>query len=67
MIGAIEAAPLVLSDAAALFGGRVAGDFKQRFDARVADDLLTKAGVADTADRHIHIAVLRRAIIEAAA
>ncbi len=67
VIGAIEAAPVVLSDAAALFGGRVAGDFKQRFDARVADDLLTKAGVADTADRHIHIAVLRRAIIEAAA
>jgi aerobic carbon-monoxide dehydrogenase medium subunit len=67
VIGAIEAAPVVLNDAAALFGGRVAGDFKQRFDARVADDLLTKAGVADTADRHIHIAVLRRAIIEAAA
>ena len=43
------------------------GDFKQRFDARVADALLTKAGIADAADRHIHVAVLRRAIGEAAA
>jgi len=65
-IGALEAAPIVLSDAAALFGGRVTGDFEQRFDARMADDILTKAGVADTVDRHIHVAVLRRAISEAA-
>ena len=67
VIGAIEAAPIVLRDAASLFGGRVTGNFKQQFDARVADALLAKAGVANAADRHIHVAVLRRAIDEAAA
>ncbi len=49
VIGAVETAPIVLGDAAALFGGRVSGDF------------------ANAADRHIHVAVLRRAINEAAA
>jgi carbon-monoxide dehydrogenase medium subunit len=67
VIGAIEAAPIVLRDAASLFGGRINGNFKQQFDARVADALLIKAGVADAASRHIHVAVLRRAIDEAAA
>jgi carbon-monoxide dehydrogenase medium subunit len=66
VIGAIEAAPIVLRDAASLFGGRINGNFKQQFDARVADALLIKAGVADAASRHIHVAVLRRAIDEAA-
>jgi carbon-monoxide dehydrogenase medium subunit len=67
VIGALDAAPIVLSDASALFGGRVTGDFKQHFDARVADALLIKAGVANTVDRHIHVAVLGRAINGAAA
>lgn len=67
VIGALDGAPVVLSDAAALFDGRVTGDFKQQFDTRVADAILTKAGIANAADRHIHIAVLRRAISEAAA
>jgi len=67
VIGALNAAPIVLGDAAALFGGRVTGDFKRQFDPRIADAILTKAGVADVADRHIHVAVLRRAIDEASA
>jgi carbon-monoxide dehydrogenase medium subunit len=67
VIGAIEAAPIVLGDAASLFGGRVTGDFKALFDARAADALLLTAGMASAADRHIHVAVLRRAIAEAAA
>jgi carbon-monoxide dehydrogenase medium subunit len=67
VIGAIEAKPIVVSDAAQLFGGRISGDFKRQFDARVSDQLLAKAGVANAADRHIHVAVLRRAIDEAAA
>ncbi|WP_213736392.1 FAD binding domain-containing protein [Bradyrhizobium sp. dw_411] len=67
VLGALETAPIVLSDASALFGGRVTGDFKQHFDARVADAILIKAGVANAVDRHIHVAVLRRAINEAAA
>jgi carbon-monoxide dehydrogenase medium subunit len=67
VIGAIEAAPIVLRDASLLFGGHVTSNFKQQFDARVADALLLKAGVANAADRHIHVTVLRRAIDEAAA
>jgi carbon-monoxide dehydrogenase medium subunit len=66
VIGALEAAPIVLADAALLFGGRITGDFKQRFDARATDAILTKAGVANAADRHVHVTVLRRAISEAA-
>jgi carbon-monoxide dehydrogenase medium subunit len=67
VIGAVEAAPVVLGDAAELFGGLVTGDFGRQFDARVADAILLKAGIANAADRHIHVAVLRRAIAEAAA
>jgi carbon-monoxide dehydrogenase medium subunit len=67
VIGAIEAKPIVIGNAALLFGGRVSGDFKRQFDALMADQLLAKAGVANAADRHIHVAVLRRAIDEAAA
>jgi carbon-monoxide dehydrogenase medium subunit len=66
-IGAIDTAPLVLGDPAPLFGGHVTDDFARTFDARVADALLIKAGVANATDRHIHIAVLRRALHEAAA
>lgn len=67
VIGAIEAAPIVLADASELFGGKISGDFAHRFDARVADRLLAAAGVTDAADRQIHVAVLRRAVAEAAA
>jgi len=66
VIGAVEAPPIVLGDAAVLFGGRVTADFKRQFDARVADAILIKAGMANATDRHIHVAVLRRAIVEAA-
>jgi carbon-monoxide dehydrogenase medium subunit len=65
VVGALNAAPIVLGDAAALFGGRVTGDFKRQFDARVVDAILIKAGIASPADRHVHITVLRRAINEA--
>ena len=47
VIGAIDAAPIVITDAAELFGGRIAGDYKDRFDARVADALLAKAGIVE--------------------
>jgi aerobic carbon-monoxide dehydrogenase medium subunit len=67
VIGALDATPIVLDDAAALFGGQVTGDFKRQFDARIADAILVKAGIIDAADRHIHVAVLRRAIAEASA
>src|SRR5277367_4241391 len=67
VVGALNAAPIVLGDAAALFGGRVTGDFKRQFDAHVADAILIRAGIASPADRHVHITVLRRAIKEASA
>jgi carbon-monoxide dehydrogenase medium subunit len=67
VIGAIDAAPIVITNAAELFGGRIAGDYKERFDARVADALLAKAGVSSPVHRHIHVSVLKRAVREAAA
>lgn len=67
VIGAVEAAPIIVDDADEMFSGRIASDFKTRFDARVADALLAKAGMSDAADRHIHVTVLRRAVAEAAA
>jgi carbon-monoxide dehydrogenase medium subunit len=67
VIGAIDTVPIVVTDAAELFGGRVAADYKRRFDARVADGLLAKAGISDAVQRHIHVSVLQRAVHEAAA
>ena len=67
VIGALDAAPIVLSNAAALFGGRITSDFKRQFDARAADAILIKAGIASPADRHVRVTVLRRAINEASA
>ena len=67
VIGAIDAPPIVLSDASALFGGKISGNFPQQFDASAAEALLSKAGVTNAADRHIHVTILRRAIVEAAA
>jgi carbon-monoxide dehydrogenase medium subunit len=67
VIGALDSAPIVITNAAGLFGGRVAGDYKERFDARVADALLAKSGIANAVHRHIHLNVLKRAVQEAAA
>jgi len=67
VIGALEAAPIVLTDASSLFGGRVTADFGRQFDVRVADAILEKSGISHAADRHIHVTALRRAISEAAA
>ena len=67
VFGGIDTAPIVLINPAELFGGRICGDYKQRFDARVADALLAKTGIADAADRHIRVSVLRRAVHGAAA
>ena len=67
VMGAIDSAPIVITNAAELFGGRIAGDYKQRFDARVADALLARAGITNPVHRHIHVNVLKRAVREAAA
>ncbi|WP_454648919.1 FAD binding domain-containing protein [Bradyrhizobium liaoningense] len=67
VIGAIDTTPIVITDAAELFGGRITAGYKQRFDVRIADAVLVKAGIDDAAQRHIHVSVLRRAVQEAAA
>jgi aerobic carbon-monoxide dehydrogenase medium subunit len=67
VIGAIDAAPIVINNPVELFGGRIAGDYKQRFDVRVADAILAGAGVSNAVHRHIHVNVLKRAVSEAAA
>jgi carbon-monoxide dehydrogenase medium subunit len=67
VIGAIDTTPLVIAEAAELFGGRIGADYKQRFDISAADALLAKAGIDDAAQRHIHVSVLKRAVQEAAA
>jgi carbon-monoxide dehydrogenase medium subunit len=67
VIGAVEAAPIIVDNAEELFGGHITADFKTRFDGRVANALLAKAGMSDVVDRHMHVTVLRKAIVEAAA
>jgi aerobic carbon-monoxide dehydrogenase medium subunit len=65
VIGAVEAAPVVIEDARTLFGGAIGPSFAARFDASAADALLAAAGMGDPVDRHVHVAVLRRAISQA--
>ena len=67
VIGAIEAPPIVVRDASMLFSGKITGNFSRQFVPSAADALLKKAGVVNAAERHIHVAILRRAIEEAAA
>ncbi|MBR0857066.1 FAD binding domain-containing protein [Bradyrhizobium liaoningense] len=67
VIGAIDTTPIVIAEAAELFGGRIAADYKQRFDPHVADALLAGAGIDDAAQRHIHVSVLKSAVQGAAA
>jgi carbon-monoxide dehydrogenase medium subunit len=67
VIGAIDSAPIVITDAVELFGGRIDTSYKERFDGRVADAILAKAGVSNAVHRHIHLSVLKRAVREACA
>jgi carbon-monoxide dehydrogenase medium subunit len=65
VIGAIDAKPIVLSDARRLFGGRQCADLAGSFQPSLADELLQRAGVADPIARQIHVVALRRAVIQA--
>jgi aerobic carbon-monoxide dehydrogenase medium subunit len=67
VIGAVEAAPVVIEDSRILFGGAIAPSFAARFDASIADAILAAAGMSDPVDRHVHVTVLRRAIAQASA
>jgi carbon-monoxide dehydrogenase medium subunit len=65
VIGAVEAAPVVIDDARILFGGAIDPSFGARFDASAADAALAAAGMSDPVDRHVHVTVLRRAVVQA--
>jgi aerobic carbon-monoxide dehydrogenase medium subunit len=65
VIGAVEAAPVVIEDPRILFGGSIDLSFAARFDASVADAALAASGMSDAVDRHVHVTVLRRAIAQA--
>jgi carbon-monoxide dehydrogenase medium subunit len=65
VIGAVEAAPVVIADARPLFGGRIDANFVSRFDSAAANQSLIDAGMTDAIDRHVHATVLRRAVLQA--
>ena len=65
VIGTVEAPPVVIEDARILFGGGIGPSFVSRFDAAAADAALVAAGMSDPVDRHVHVTVLRRAIVQA--
>lgn len=62
VIGATEAAPVVVEDAGALFDGDFSRPFPKRFDAAAVGRLLDERGLgSDPFRRQVHIAALRRA------
>ena len=67
VVGAVDAAPIVVQDARILFGGRIDGDCARRFDRAAADAILVEAGMTDPVDRHLHVAVLAKAVTQAGA
>lgn len=66
VFGATEGRPIVLPDARILFGGRLPDDPARAFDAAAAHRVLDAAGLTDAIDRQIRVAVMRRAVAEAA-
>ena len=66
MIGAIEAAPIVVADAAALFGGRIAGDYKAAFDRARPTRILARPECRSRRNGRSMSAALKRAVSEAA-
>jgi carbon-monoxide dehydrogenase medium subunit len=63
VMGATESLPIVLSDAAPLFGNELVAD---NLNTEVAAQALDAAGITDVVARKLHIAALRRAINRAA-
>lgn len=63
VMGATESLPIVLSDAAPLFGNALVAD---KLNPEVAAQALDAAGITDVVARKLHIAALRRALNRAA-
>jgi aerobic carbon-monoxide dehydrogenase medium subunit len=67
VIGAIETAPIVVSDAATLFGGAFASDLPTRLDQAAVLRLLDGKGVNDDYTRRLALVALKRAARQACA
>jgi aerobic carbon-monoxide dehydrogenase medium subunit len=65
VIGAIEAAPIVVTDASTLFGGPFGTDITSRMDSRAVLNLLDARGVKDDYTRDLALVVLKRAAKQA--
>jgi carbon-monoxide dehydrogenase medium subunit len=65
VFGATRSTPIVVRDAASLFGGRSSMAGAEAFDASAATRVLVSAGMNDRFDNQIHVAALRRAVVSA--
>ena len=62
VIGATESTPIVVPEAAPLFGGRPENGLAKTYDASSAATLLDEKGMRDPFERQIHLTVLERAV-----
>ena len=67
VIGAIETAPIVVPDAAQIFGGPFGSDLASRLDRGAVLNLLDGSGVTDDYNRKLLIVALERAARQACA
>lgn len=67
VIGAIESPPIVIDDAAKLFGGNSDADFATHIDKDMIGSLLSDRNVTDVYQRKLNFVMLKRAALEACA
>jgi carbon-monoxide dehydrogenase medium subunit len=67
VIGAIETAPIVVADAAALFSGPYGPDLAERLDQKLVEGMLDERGVRDPYTRQLALTALKRAARQACA
>lgn len=65
VIGAIETAPIIITDARILFGGAFHSDIAKRLDQRAVLELLDAKGVRDEYNRQLVLVALHRAARQA--
>ena len=65
VIGAIESPPIMVADAANLFGGKSDADFATEIDEEMIGSLLSDRDVTDTYPRKLNLVALKRAAFEA--